>query len=95
MRDRIEIEGVGPTLLIEGGRYKPHLCRPATEALSHLLTPFHQVLRNMKNDVIEGDPEKILRVTYVMALCRDQEILDPSACWRLIDLSASSAAQWI
>lgn len=53
------------------------------------------VLRNMKNDVIEGDPEKILRVTYVMALCRDQEILDPSACWRLIDLSASSAAQWI
>jgi len=53
------------------------------------------VLRGAKNDIIEGDPEKILRVTYVMALCRDQEILDPSACWRLLDLSASSATQWL
>jgi len=53
------------------------------------------VLRDKKGDIIEGDPEKILRVTYVMALCRDQEILDPSACWRLLDLSASSATQWL
>ena len=57
--------------------------------------PLPQVLRDKKGDIIEGDPEKILRVTYVMALCRDQEILDPSACWRLLDLSASSATQWL
>lgn len=53
------------------------------------------VLRDMKNNIIEGDPEKIIRVTYVWALCRDQEILDPTACWKLIDMSASSATQWI
>jgi len=53
------------------------------------------VLRNKAGDIVEGDPEKILRVTYVWALCRDQEILDPTACWRLIDLSASSATQWL
>ena len=57
--------------------------------------PRLQVLRNKAGDIVEGDPEKILRVTYVWALCRDQEILDPTACWRLIDLSASSATQWL
>lgn len=53
------------------------------------------VLRNKAGDIVEGDPDKILRVTYVWALCRDQEILDPTACWRLIDFSASSATQWL
>jgi len=53
------------------------------------------VLRDKKGDIVEGDPDKILRVTYVWALCRDQTILDPAACWRLIDLSASSATQWL
>lgn len=53
------------------------------------------VLRDKNGGVVEGDPEKILRVTYIWALCRDQEILDPSACWRLIDISASSANQWL
>jgi len=53
------------------------------------------VLRDSKNHIIEGDPEKVIRVTYVWALCRDQEILDPTACWRLFDMSASSATQWI
>jgi len=52
-------------------------------------------LRNKSGDIVEGDPDKILRVTYVWALCRDQSIFDPSACWRLIDLSASSATQWL
>lgn len=53
------------------------------------------VLRDLKNSIVEGDPSKLLRVTYVWALCRDQTILDPTACWRLIDLSASSATQWL
>lgn len=39
--------------------------------------------------------EKVMRVTYVWVLCRDQEILDPRSAWRLLDLSANSAHQWV
>ena len=39
--------------------------------------------------------EKILRVHYVWVLCRDQNELDPKAAWRLLDLSANSAEQWL
>ncbi|XP_072166668.1 mitochondrial import inner membrane translocase subunit TIM44-like [Diadema setosum] len=52
-------------------------------------------VRNSKGVVVEGDLEKVMRVTYVWVLCRDQEILDPSAAWRLLDLSAHSAEQWV
>ncbi|KAJ7993115.1 hypothetical protein DPEC_G00269070 [Dallia pectoralis] len=51
------------------------------------------VVRNTKGDVIEGDPEKVLRMMYVWALCRDQEELNPYAAWRLLDISASSTEQ--
>ncbi|KAJ8274127.1 hypothetical protein COCON_G00087520 [Conger conger] len=40
-----------------------------------------------------GDVEKVLRMLYVWALCRDQEELNPSAAWRLLDISASSTEQ--
>lgn len=50
-------------------------------------------LRDSKGNVIEGDPEKVLRVTYVWVLCRDMTELDPKAAWRLLDLSANSAEQ--
>ncbi|XP_038078665.1 mitochondrial import inner membrane translocase subunit TIM44-like [Patiria miniata] len=53
------------------------------------------VVRNGKGEVVEGDPDKVMRVTYVWVLCRDQEILDPSAAWRLLDLSANTAQQWV
>ena len=33
---------------------------------------------------------KVTRVTYVWVLCRDQTELDPTAAWRLLDLSANS-----
>ncbi|XP_054160516.1 mitochondrial import inner membrane translocase subunit TIM44-like [Oppia nitens] len=52
-------------------------------------------IRDLKGNVIEGDPEKILRVHYVWVLCRDQNEFDPKACWKLMDLSASSAQQWL
>jgi len=39
--------------------------------------------------------EKIVRMFYVWAFCRDQSVLDPRAAWRLIDLSASPAEQWL
>ncbi|KAG9343428.1 hypothetical protein JZ751_013592 [Albula glossodonta] len=37
--------------------------------------------------------EKVLRMLYVWALCRDQEELNPDAAWRLLDISASSTEQ--
>ncbi|PIK43701.1 putative mitochondrial import inner membrane translocase subunit TIM44 [Apostichopus japonicus] len=52
-------------------------------------------VRNTKGEIVEGDPEKVMRVTYVWVLCRDQEILDPRSAWRLLDLSANSAHQWV
>ncbi|KAK9967144.1 hypothetical protein ABG768_001556 [Culter alburnus] len=51
------------------------------------------VIRNMKGEVVEGDPEKVLRMMYVWALCRDQDELNPYAAWRLLDISASSTEQ--
>ncbi|XP_031588582.1 mitochondrial import inner membrane translocase subunit TIM44-like [Oreochromis aureus] len=51
------------------------------------------VIRSPKGDIVEGDPEKVMRMMYVWALCRDQEELNPSAAWRLLDISASSTEQ--
>ncbi|XP_046429917.1 mitochondrial import inner membrane translocase subunit TIM44 isoform X1 [Neodiprion pinetum] len=52
-------------------------------------------VRNAKNEVIEGDPEKVMRVNYVWVLCRDPTELNPRAAWRLLDLSANSAEQFL
>ncbi|XP_074605494.1 mitochondrial import inner membrane translocase subunit TIM44 [Brevipalpus obovatus] len=52
-------------------------------------------VRDSKGNVVEGDPDKIVRYNYVWVLCRDQEELDPKAAWRLLDLSANSASQWL
>ncbi|CAG5896875.1 mitochondrial import inner membrane translocase subunit TIM44-like isoform 2-T2 [Menidia menidia] len=51
------------------------------------------VIRSPKGDIVEGDPEKVMRMMYVWALCRDQEELNPNAAWRLLDISASSTEQ--
>lgn len=41
-----------------------------------------------------GSPQdKVLRMLYVWALCRDQDELNPYAAWRLLDISASSTEQ--
>ncbi|KAG8239727.1 hypothetical protein J437_LFUL017637 [Ladona fulva] len=50
-------------------------------------------VRDREGKVVEGDPEKILRVNYVWVLCRDQSELNPNAAWRLMDLSANSTEQ--
>uniref|UniRef100_A0A674E683 Translocase of inner mitochondrial membrane 44 n=1 Tax=Salmo trutta TaxID=8032 RepID=A0A674E683_SALTR len=42
---------------------------------------------------IDNIDEKVLRMMYVWALCRDQEELNPDAAWRLLDMSASSTEQ--
>ncbi|XP_052024039.1 mitochondrial import inner membrane translocase subunit TIM44 isoform X2 [Apodemus sylvaticus] len=51
------------------------------------------VIKNPKGEVYDGDPDKVLRMLYVWALCRDQEELNPYAAWRLLDISASSTEQ--
>lgn len=50
-------------------------------------------LRDSNNHVVEGDPNKVLRVTYVWALCRDTSELNPKAAWKLLDMSANSNEQ--
>nr|XP_009681813.1 PREDICTED: mitochondrial import inner membrane translocase subunit TIM44 [Struthio camelus australis] len=51
------------------------------------------VVKNQKGEVVEGDPDKVLRMLYVWALCRDQDELNPYAAWRLLDISSSSTEQ--
>ncbi|XP_071441407.1 mitochondrial import inner membrane translocase subunit TIM44 [Hetaerina americana] len=50
-------------------------------------------IRDKVGKIVEGDPEKVLRVNYVWVLCRDQSELNPRAAWRLMDLSANSTEQ--
>lgn len=52
-------------------------------------------VRDKSNNVVEGDPEKVMRVNHVWVLCRDQTELDSNAAWRLMDLSANSSEQFI
>jgi len=52
-------------------------------------------VRDAKGVVVEGDPDKVLRVMYVWVLCRDQTELDPKAAWRLLELSANSTEQFL
>ncbi|XP_054835313.1 mitochondrial import inner membrane translocase subunit TIM44 [Eublepharis macularius] len=51
------------------------------------------VIENQQGAVVEGNPDKVLRMLYVWALCRDPDELNPYAAWRLLDISASSTEQ--
>ncbi|KAK2179725.1 hypothetical protein NP493_475g00022 [Ridgeia piscesae] len=53
------------------------------------------VVRDSKGNVVEGDPDKIMKIFHVWAFCRDQSVLDPKAAWRIIDISSSPAEQWV
>lgn len=52
-------------------------------------------VRDSKNNVIEGSPDKVMRVNYVWVLCRDPQELNPKAAWRLLEMSANSVEQLI
>ncbi|ENN80512.1 hypothetical protein HUJ04_005412 [Dendroctonus ponderosae] len=52
-------------------------------------------VKDLEGNVVEGDLDKIMRVTYVWVLCRDITETDPRAAWRLLDLSASSNEQFV
>lgn len=52
-------------------------------------------VKDANENVIEGDPDKVMRVTYVWVLCRDPSELNPRSAWRLLDISASSNEQLV
>ncbi|CAH8857730.1 unnamed protein product [Trichobilharzia szidati] len=52
-------------------------------------------IRDRSGTVREGDPHKVLRVTHVWALCRDQSELHPLAAWRLLDIAMIPSEQWV
>ncbi|XP_049875406.1 mitochondrial import inner membrane translocase subunit TIM44 [Pectinophora gossypiella] len=52
-------------------------------------------VRDSKNNVIEGSPDKVMRVNYVWVLCRDPQELNTKAAWRLLEMSANSVEQLI
>lgn len=52
-------------------------------------------VKDKDGTVVEGDPNKVMRVNYVWVLCRDITETDPRAAWRLLDLSASSSEQFV
>ena len=49
------------------------------------------VLRNREGKVIEGDPDKVLKLTHIWALCRDMSELDPNAAWKVLECHFSPA----
>lgn len=52
-------------------------------------------VRDSKKAVVEGSPDKVMRVNYVWVLCRDPEELNSKAAWRLMDISANSTEQFV
>ena len=52
-------------------------------------------VKDKEGKVVEGSDDKVMRVSYVWVLCRDQTELNPRAAWRLLDLSANSQEQFI
>ncbi|KAM7540062.1 hypothetical protein Aperf_G00000043769 [Anoplocephala perfoliata] len=54
-----------------------------------------QCIRDSMGAVREGNPEKVLRVTHVWALCRDQSELNPWMAWRVLDVAMMPSEQWM
>lgn len=52
-------------------------------------------VKDKHDNVVEGDSDKIMRVTYVWVLCRDTAEPNPKAAWKLLDISASSNEQFV
>lgn len=52
-------------------------------------------IHDANGNVVEGDPDKVMRISYVWVLCRDPTEADPKAAWRLLDISASTNEQLV
>ncbi|KAB0799498.1 hypothetical protein PPYR_07378 [Photinus pyralis] len=53
------------------------------------------VVYDISGNVVEGDPNKVMRTSHVWVLCRDPTEPNPKAAWRLLDLSAHSSEQLV
>ncbi|KAF7385693.1 hypothetical protein HZH66_011535 [Vespula vulgaris] len=52
-------------------------------------------IRDKDNNIVEGDPERVMRFNYIWVLCRDPTELNPKAAWRLLEISCSSVKQFV
>lgn len=52
-------------------------------------------VRDAKNNVIEGDPDKIMRINHAWILCNDNSEMNPKAAWRLLDFSSNGHEQLV
>jgi len=54
-----------------------------------------QCVRDTVGKIVEGDPEKVMRVNHAWVLCRERTELNPKAAWRLLEFSASASEQLV
>lgn len=52
-------------------------------------------VRDANKKVVEGDPEKVMRVQHTWVLSRDTTELNPRAAWRLLELSFHGSEQLV
>lgn len=50
---------------------------------------------NSEGKVIEGDKDKIKRISHIWVLLRDQNIFDPNSAWRLAECAMHQTEQYI
>lgn len=48
-----------------------------------------------KGVVVEGDKDKVKRVSHVWALCRDQSIMNPDEAWRVMECGMHASEQFV
>ncbi|KAF7996731.1 hypothetical protein HCN44_002377 [Aphidius gifuensis] len=52
-------------------------------------------IRDAKNNVIEGDPDKVLRIYHTWVLGHDNSEMNPKAAWRLLESKSSGKEQFV
>lgn len=52
-------------------------------------------LRDAVGNVIEGGEDNIENVSYVWALCRDQNILEHRSAWRVLEFGIQNSSSWL
>jgi len=49
------------------------------------------VVRDKHGSVVDGDPDKVLRMSHVWVVCRDMNEVDCRAAWRVLEMAVSSS----
>lgn len=48
-------------------------------------------LRDAAGTIVDGNPNKIQSVHYIVAMCRDQSVYNPTTAWRVLELHVQQA----